>query len=183
MIVLFLANGTEEIEALAPVDLLRRAGVEVTMVGVGGRQITGSHGIAVECDCADSEWTIPDRMQGVVLPGGMPGTRNLDACPAVQEALDYACSHGLLLAAICAAPLILGRRGLLQGKRAVCYPGFEEELQGATLCTDPVCCDGKVITARGAGAAVAFALELVAALCGRERARELAGEIQCESWT
>lgn len=179
MIVLFMANGTEEIEALTPVDLLRRAGIEVTIVGIGGRRVTGSHGIVMECDMADDEWKAPDDLQGVILPGGMPGTKNLDASPVVDQALRLAASKGALVAAICAAPLILGRRGLLQGRRATCFPGFEEELVGAQLESVPVCHDGQIITARGAGAAMPFGLELVSALCGSERAKAMAGEIQC----
>lgn len=179
MIVLFMANGTEEIEALTPVDLLRRSGVEVKVVGVGGRRVTGSHGITVECDLADSEWKSPDDLQGVILPGGMPGTRNLDASRVVDDALRLAAAQGGILAAICAAPLILGRRGLLEGRRATCFPGFEQELRGALVESAPVCRDGRIITARGAGAALAFGLELVSALCGGERAAALAGEIQC----
>ena len=179
MIVLFMANGTEEIEALTPVDLLRRAGVEVTVVGVGGKQVTCSHGVTVTCDVADTEWSIPDHLEGVVLPGGMPGTRNLDASSVVNEALNTASSPEKLIAAICAAPLILGRRGLLEGRKATCFPGFEGELAGAHIVSDPVCHDGNIITARGAGVALPFALGLVSALCGEEKARALAGEIQC----
>ena len=179
MIVLFMANGTEDIEALTPADLLRRAGVEVTIVGIGGRRVTGSHGITIECDAADDKWKSPDDLQGVILPGGMPGTRNLDASSVVDETLRLAMSKGAIVAAICAAPLILGRRGLLKGRRATCFPGFEKGLVGAQLERIPVCRDGEIITARGAGAALAFGLELVSALCGSERANALAGEIQC----
>ncbi len=179
MIVLFMADGTEEIEALTPVDLLRRAGMEVQIVGIGGRRVTGSHGITVECDAADSEWKAPSDLQGVILPGGMPGTKNLDASPVVDEALRLAANQGAVLAAICAAPLILGRRGLLKGCRATCFPGFEQELAGAQVESLPVCRDGQRITARGAGTAIAFGLELVSALCGSEKAAALAGEIQC----
>lgn len=179
MIVLFMANGTEEIEALTPVDLLRRAGIEVRIVGVGGRRVIGSHGVHIECDIADAEWECPAHLEGVVLPGGMPGTKHLDASPVVDRTLSTASSQGRLMAAICAAPLILGRRGLLDGFRATCFPGFEGELTGARVESSPVCRDGNIITARGAGAALPFALELVSALCGEERAKALAGEIQC----
>lgn len=179
MIVLFMANGTEEIEALTPLDLLRRAGLDVVTVGVGGKRIVGSHGIPIECDLSEEEWAPQENLQGVILPGGMPGTRHLDASAAVEKALHLAVEQNAWVGAICAAPLILGRRGLLQGRKATCYPGFEKELLGACTQGDPVCRDGRFITAKGAGVALDFALELVNAFCGEERAKALSEEIQC----
>jgi 4-methyl-5(b-hydroxyethyl)-thiazole monophosphate biosynthesis len=174
MVYMFLAEGFEEVEALAPLDLLRRAGIGVTTVGVGGGLVTGSHGIAVKADIADIDVKF-DNIDMVILPGGMPGTKNLDASETVHKALDLAEKQDAYIAAICAAPMILGKRGDLKGKDAVCYPGFEEYLEGARLYPreTKVAIDGKYITARGMGAAVEFGLCLVAALCGKAKADEL----------
>lgn len=174
MVYMFLANGFEEVEALAPLDLLRRAGVEVTTVGIGGDSITGSHGITVMADVKDKKLKF-DSIDMVILPGGMPGTKNLDASETVHKALDLAKEQDAYIAAICAAPMILGKRGDLKDKDAVCYPGFEEYLEGARLHPRSVTCVscGKTITARGMGVAVEFGLALVAALCGNEKADEL----------
>lgn len=178
MIPVFLANGFEEIEALATVDILRRAGVEVVTVGVGSKMPVGAHGIAVCADIAENELDLTC-MDGVVLPGGMPGTTNLEASAVVQEAVAYAAQRGSLLSAICAAPSILGHCGLLKGKKATCYPGFENELKEAVVTNDGVVVDGNVITASGAGVAVDFALALVEHLVSREAAEAIRGGIQC----
>lgn len=172
MVYLFLANGFEEIEALTPLDMLRRAGVEVTTVGIGGTSISGAHGIRVETDIPDTMYAdaAPDM---VILPGGMPGAKNLDESRIVDTAVRAAAKRGAFLAAICAAPMVLGHRGLVAGKRAVCYPGFEAELTGAALADTRVVRDGNLITAAGMGVALDFALALVEALCGAERAAEL----------
>ena len=172
MIYMFLAEGFEEIEALCPLDLLRRAGLSVTTVGVGAKQITGAHGITVQADVLDTEYTDPSP-EMVILPGGMPGTLNLAESEVVQNAIETAHEKGAYLAAICAAPSILGDMGLLVGKEAVCFPGFEEHLTGATLSSCRVVRDGKIITAAGMGVALEFGLALVAALCGEEKADEL----------
>ncbi len=176
MIYLFLANGFEEVEALTPLDLLRRAGLSVTTVGVGGGDlIVGAHGIAVQPD-------IPDTMfrdahpEMVILPGGMPGARHLDDSKTVDAALRAAVASNAYLAAICAAPMILGKRGYLDGKHAVCFPGFEEHLRGAILPDSPrvrVVTDGKIITAAGMGVALEFGLALVEALQGLDAATAL----------
>ena len=172
MIYMFLANGFEEVEALAPLDLLRRAGLQVTTVGVGGDMIVGSHGIAVQADMPDTLYR-DAKPEMVILPGGMPGTKNLDASRTVEAALKAAASNGAYLAAICAAPMVLGKRGYLEGKRAICFPGFEEYLTGAEVASERVVTDGKVITAAGMGVAVEFGLALVAALKGQSKADEL----------
>ena len=174
MVYMFLAEGFEEVEALAPLDLLRRAGVEVTTVGIGGDSITGSHGITVKADVRDKKVRF-ENIDMVILPGGMPGTKNLDASAVVHKALDLAKEQDAYIAAICAAPMILGKRGDLKDKDAVCYPGFEEYLEGAKLHPREVtvAIHGKTVTARGMGVAVEFGLELVAALCGEEKANEL----------
>ena len=122
MVLVFLANGFEEIEALTPVDILRRGGVEVTTAGVGGKTVVSSHRITVEADAAASELHDFSEVEAVILPGGMPGTLNLEKDPTVIQAVTYCAEKGLLLGAICAAPSILGHLGLLQGKKAVCYP-------------------------------------------------------------
>lgn len=178
MIPVFLANGFEEIEALATVDILRRAGVEVVTVGVGGRNAVGAHGIAVCADIVEDELDIA-AIDGVVLPGGMPGTTNLEASAVVQTAVKSAYERGLLVAAICAAPSILGHGGYLNGKKATCYPGFEPELTNAAVIDEGVVRDGSIITASGAGVAVDFALELVRYLVSDEMAESIRRGIQC----
>lgn len=178
MIYLFLARGFEEIEALATADILRRAGQEVRLVGVGSHMVLGAHDIAVMTDCRETE-IAPESMQMMILPGGQPGANNLEASFVVQELLDFAAERGRRIAAICAAPAILGHKGLLRGRRATCYPGYESQLQGAVLCSEPVVTDGMITTARGAGAAVEFALELVRQLCGEETAQKLHDSMQC----
>ncbi len=179
MVLVFLANGFEEIEALTPVDILRRGGVEVTTAGVGGKTVVSSHRITVEADAAASELHDFSEVEAVILPGGMPGTLNLEKDPTVIQAVTYCAEKGLLLGAICAAPSILGHLGLLQGKKAVCYPSFEQELRGAVPCEQYVCRDGQIITARGMGVSTEFGLELLAALKGEETARKVKASIQC----
>ena len=171
MIYMFLANGFEEIEALMPLDLMRRAGLEVKTVGVGSLDITGSHGITVKADMLDSDFS-DNAPECVILPGGMPGTTNLDASPVVHKALDSALENNSLICAICAAPMILGKRGILKGKNATCFPGFEEYLEGANVGGRAVR-DGQVITGVGMGAALELGIEIVAALRGREAADKL----------
>ena len=170
-VLLFFANGTEEVEALTAVDLLRRAGAEVTVAGVGGAELTGSHGIRITADTSAEALSAFD-YDMVVLPGGLPGTTHLDESPIVDKALSEVHKNGGFLAAICAAPLILGKRGYLAGKRAVCYPGFEGYLAGAVKPSEGprVCTDGKIVTGAGAGAATEFALALILALYGAETA-------------
>ncbi len=174
MIWLFLAEGFEETEAIAPADCLRRAGKDVRLVGVGGTVIRGAHGIAVETDCTAQSLTPDDSLEMMILPGGMPGTRNLDSSPAVDAALRWCAEHDRYIAAICAAPSVPGKRGLLKGKKATCYPGFEEYLLGAETVAVPAVRDGRFITGRGPGAALDFGLLLVETLCGRETRDKLA---------
>lgn len=161
MIYVFLANGFEETEAIAPIDLLRRSGKKVITVGVGDNIITSSHGVTVVTDTAAQEAPLTDELEMIILPGGMPGTLNLEASPYVQAAIDFCTSNNKYIGAICAAPSILGHKGLLKGKKAVCYQGFEDQLEGAEICDTPVAEDGIFITARGAGAAIDFGLKLV----------------------
>ncbi len=174
-VILFFANGTEEVEALTAVDLLRRAGAELTVAGVGGETLTGSHGIRIVADTAAEAIADFSDCDMIVLPGGLPGTTHLDESAVVDKALQTVHNNGGYLAAICAAPLVLGKRRYLQGKQAVCYPGFESYLMGALRPCDGVrvCTDGKIITGAGAGVATEFALALIAALYGMEKADEI----------
>ena len=174
----FLADGFEEVEALAPVDILRRAGVPVTTVGVGGEVIRGSHDIYVTADMSIDEFEINDEISGVILPGGMPGVKNLYADELVRDAVSYCASRDLYICAICAAPMILGRMGVLTGKKATCYPGFEDELLGAETLAEKVVVDGKIITSRGAGCALDFGFEIVAQVENRFKADQLAASMQ-----
>ncbi|HIZ56077.1 MAG TPA: DJ-1/PfpI family protein [Firmicutes bacterium] len=179
MIYLFLADGFEEVEALTPADYLRRCGAELKTVAIGtsGRMVTGSHGISVEADLSEQDVNL-EQMEMLILPGGMPGTLHLEQSPVVQQAIEYAVRYDLYIGAICAAPSILGHCGLLQGKRATAYPGFEKDLLGAEVTGLPVCRDGKIITSRGAGTAGEFAFALAEALYGAARADELKAAVQ-----
>ncbi len=177
---LFLANGFEEIEALTPVDLLRRAGIEIQTVSITAEQrVTGSHGITVEADLTLEEADF-DQAQVLVLPGGLPGTTNLGGCPVLTEELKrFAADKTRKVAAICAAPSVLGELGILKGKRAICFPGWEEKLEGAQVQAGAkAVIDGNVITSRGMGTAVEFSLALVQELKDRETAEKLAASIQ-----
>ena len=178
MVYLFLANGFETIEALAVVDMLRRAKIDVKTVGVTGKIVISSHNIDVTADIEIDEFDVKDA-DAVVLPGGMPGTLNLEADKTVQGAIDYCVENKKYICAICAAPSILGHKGLLKGKEAICFPGFENDLTGAILSDKYVVTDGLIITARGAGVAVDFGLEIVQALKGEETAENVRKTIQC----
>ena len=158
-VALLLAEGFEELEALTPVDILRRAGIAIDTIAIASRSVTGSHGITVVADKVQSEVN-PKDYGTVIFPGGMPGAVNLDASDFSDKMIEAVLANGGRLAAICAAPLVLGRRGLLEGKRATCFPGFESELRGATVTGEDVVTDGNITTASGMPAAYAFALEL-----------------------
>ena len=173
MVYIFYAEGFEEIEAIAPTDILKRAEVQVVTVGIGGKIITGAHGIKVECDITEKEAMMTEDLEGVILPGGGLGTENLDKNGTVDKFLKYASEKGLLTAAICAAPSVLGKRGYLQGRQAVCYDGFEKYLLGATVTDKKVEVDGNYVTACGAGAACEFGLELVKYLKGEDVKNQL----------
>ncbi len=179
MIYVFLAPGFEEVEAIASVDVLRRAEYQVKTVGIGGKKVTGSHGVEITADIADSEVTTDD-MELVLLPGGMPGTLNLEKSPIVQASLDYCVREGKYIAAICAAPSILGRRGDLKGKEAICFPGFESQLHGAKIAESAVCVDGKIITGKGPGVTLAFALKIVEMLSGKPLSEKIRMGMQCQ---
>ncbi len=180
MVYMFLAEGFEEVEALCPLDLLRRVGVKIMTVGIGTKVVRGSHGIEVIADITTYEaeqLLAKNPADMVILPGGMPGTLNLQADAVVNRFIEHANARGAYLAAICAAPLILGELGLLSGKEAVCYPGFEEKLHGAVISEKSVVSDGKIITAKGMGVALEFGLALVSALVSAEKADELCAAV------
>ena len=177
MVYLFLGDGFEEVEALTPLDFLRRCDVPVQTVGVTGKTAVGAHGIPVVCDILESEMKLSG-IDAVILPGGMPGTRHLDESDAVRKAVSWCAAHDKWIAAICAAPSVLGHMGLLRGKRATCYPGFEQELDGAEVSAAPVVRDGRIITSRGAGTAGQFAFALIEALCSKEQAAHVKASVQ-----
>lgn len=178
MVAVFLAMGFEEIEALATVDILRRADLNVVTVGVGGRAIRGSHGIVVAADIEDTQ-AADEGLEAVILPGGMPGTLNLEHSFVVQHFIKTAVERKLPVCAICAAPSILGHLGMLDGRQAVCFPGYEQELTGAEIISSPVVKDGQFITARGAGAAIEFGLQIVEELISEECAEKIRASMQC----
>ena len=178
MVYVFLADGFEIIEAMAPIDMLRRANVEVTTVGVDKKVITSSCGIPVTADIVSNEFEFKD-VEAIVLPGGGQGTINLENSSLVQSVIDEAVQCQALVCAICAAPSILGHKGLLNGKNAICFPGFEEALEGANISKDYVVTDGDFITAKGAGVCIEFGLEIVRELVGEEAAETVRSTIQC----
>lgn len=172
MIYIFLANGFEECEALVPLDILRRAGIEIKTVGIGSKTVIGSHGIPVVCDLEEKEVS-KNELKGIILPGGMPGTINLENNSIVQEYIDFSYENNLLIAAICAAPSILGHKNLLIGKKATCFPGFEKDLLGANVVNNPVERDENIITAFGAGAAFPFGFEILSYINGQKSSEEM----------
>lgn len=173
MVVEFLAPGFEESEAVIPVDVLRRAGQSVVTVGLGGKQVTGSHGLAIVADEEETEFTLPKSAELVLLPGGMPGTRNLDASETVAGILAEAARRGIFIGAICAAPLVLGNKGLLEGQKATIFPGMEDELPQGVFTPEPLVESGRIITGRSGGVAFEYAFLLVEKLMGRERAEQI----------
>lgn len=177
MVYMFLADGFEETEALAPLDILRRGGVEVKTVGVTGGYVIGAHGITVKADILPPSAS-KENTEAVILPGGGVGTQNLDASVFVKEAVQSAYDAGKLVCAICAAPSVLGKMGLLRGKKATCYPGFEKYLDGAELSETNVAESENVITANGMGAALDFGFAVLARLRGADKAEEVKRQIQ-----
>lgn len=176
MVYFFLADGFEEIEALCPLDLCRRVGIEAKTVSItDNKEVTGSHGITVTSDLtANDELGDFDMM---VLPGGMPGSTNLDESPLVEKCIRKAFENDAYIAAICAAPMILGKRGLLCKKEAVCFPGFEKYLEGATVSDKKVVLDGKFLTGVGMGASHDFGFKIVEIFKGKETADKLCGSV------
>lgn len=179
MIYVFLADGFEETEAVAPIDIIRRAEKEVITVGIGSDTVRSSHGITMLADITDMQMVLDERVEMIVLPGGMPGTLNLEKNAAVQAAIDFCVEKNIPVAAICAAPSILGKKGLLKGRKATCFPGFEGFLEGAELSSDSVVTDGNITTGVGPGAAVEFGLKLVEILVDDKKSGLIAAGMQC----
>jgi len=175
MVYVHFADGFEEIEALTIVDLLRRAEIETETVSIMGRlPVTGAHGVKVVCDILFED-AVYNECDFIVLPGGLPGATNLDEHAGLREKILSFHNQGKGLAAICAAPLVLGHAGVLKGKKATCYPSFEKELHGAECLEDAVVSDQGVITSRGPATAMAFGLAIIEAIKGKEAAGEIAG--------
>ena len=158
---IFMADGCEEIEGLTVVDVVRRAKMEIITISITGKkEVTSSHSVTFLADALADEVNY-DELDGIVLPGGMPGTLNLGADDTVNTVITKFASEGKLVSAICAAPSVLGAAGILNGRHATCHPGFEEKLIGATTSEEPVVRDGNIITSRGMGTAIPFALGIV----------------------
>lgn len=179
MVYLFLADGFEIIEALAPVDMLRRADLDIKTVGVTGKTIVSSCGVEVVADITMNEFEYVS-VDAIILPGGSDGVINLEKDSRVQEIIDKAVEDNIYICAICAAPSILGNKGLLKGIEATAFPTFMKYLLGAVLSENYVVTDGKYITARGAGVSVDFGLEIVKALADKETAENIRKTIQCK---
>lgn len=174
-----ITNGTEEVECLAVVDILRRAGIDTVLVGVGGKTVVSSHGVTVTADVEIDDVDFLDA-DVIFVPGGMPGTKNLAACGKLIDALKIQDKANKRIAAVCAAPsLVLGANGFLKGKKAICFPGMEDNMLDATVVTGArVVTDGNITTARGLGCSIELGLELVRLLLGEDKAAEIKGKIQ-----
>ena len=177
MVYEFLADGFEIVEAMFPVDILRRAGVEIKTVGIAGKSVEAACGVSVEADIDGTGFSLPSDAQMVILPGGMPGTVNLLESDMIKAVLAEAKKRDIYAAAICAAPWVLDANGLLDGKTATMYPTMSEHMKNGSFTGAGVECDGKVITARGAGVAMEFGLALAAALAGEEKAQQVKNSI------
>ena len=177
MVYVLLGTGFEEMEAIAPIDLLRRAGIEVKTVGVTGKTVYGSHGIGVEADILPEEMDL-DAMEMIVLPGGLGGVASTRASKPALDALRYGWDQGRFVAAICAGPTVLADLGITDGRNATCYPGCEGQMGSANMQPGAAAVrDGKLITGTSAGCAIPFALELIRALRGEENAQTIAAQI------
>lgn len=177
MVYVLLGTGFEEVEALAPVDLMRRAGIEVLTVGVSGKVVYGGHNIGVEADILLEEMDLTD-LEMIVLPGGLGGVASARASEGALNALRFAWENGKFVAAICAGPTVLADLHITDGKQATCYPGCERQMGNAVMVSDAPCVrDGKLITGTSAGCAIPFALALIEALKGAETAKLIAAQI------
>ena len=166
MIYVFLSDGFEEIEAVSTIDLLRRCDLNVKTVGISSNKLIGAHQIEIIADILDKDLKLDNSLEAIVLPGGMPGALNLEKSSVVQDSIRFASEHNKIIAAICAAPSILGHCGLLNGIKATCFPGFEKQLYGAKLSNALVCVDKNFITAKGPGATIDFALKIAEKVLG-----------------
>ena len=179
-IAVFLANGFEEIEAITIIDVLRRAGFEVSTISISdSNEVTGSHHIKIIADQL-FEATNFGNFDMLVLPGGMPGSKNLDAHSGLKKQIELFNKQEKTIAAICAAPFVLGRMGILRDKNAVCYPGYESYLSGANIIADPVAVSDNIVTGRGVGATLKFSLKIVELLDSKEKAEKLANAMLVE---
>lgn len=178
MFYVFLAEGFEETEALATLDVMRRAGLEVKTVGVTGMIVTSSHKVKVVPDISVDEVSF-DEIEGVVLPGGMPGTLNLEKSKKVIDCVKYCYENDKIVAAICAAPSILGHLKMLNGRKATCFPGFEDELDCKEYTASHTAVDGNVITGKGAGCAIEFGHAIVSMALSKEVADKVIEDMQC----
>lgn len=176
MVYMLLGTGFEETEAIAPLDLLRRAGVSVATVGLNGKVIYGSHGIGVEADLEIGEMDLTN-MEMIILPGGLGGVASICACKEAMEAIRFAWENGKYTAAICAGPTVLADLGITEGKNATCYPGCEGQMGSAVMVHDAAVIDGKLITGTSAGCAVPFGLALITVLKGADAAEAIAKQI------
>lgn len=177
MLYILLADGFEEIEMITPLDMIKRANIPVQTVGISGKTVMGAHNIEITADILPDQ-VDTENIDGVILPGGMPGTLNLQKDEKVNELIELCEKKSKLIGAICAAPMILGEKGLLQGKKAVCFPGFEENLKGATVQKLPVATDGNIITSRGAGAALWFGSAIIDYLKGAGEGEKILAQMQ-----
>ena len=176
MVYVLLGTGFEETEAIAPIDLMRRAGIQVLTVGLNGKVIYGGHGIGVEADITVDEMDLTD-LEMIVLPGGLGGVASIRGCEQAMNAIRFAYENGKFTAAICAGPTVLGDLGITDGRNATCYPGCEGGMGSANIQNAAAVRDGKLITGTSAGCAVPFGLALIAALKGQEAADTVAEQI------
>jgi len=167
-VVLFLAEGFEEVEAITPADFLRRSGVDLILAGVTGKSVTGAQGISVECDVEVGQLT--GELDGIVIPGGMPGASNIANDEKTMNIIAAALESGAMVGAICAAPaVVLGANGLIEERKFTCYPGFETSFSGSVFSEERVVVDGNLITSRGPGTAAEFSEALIEYLCGKDQ--------------
>ena len=174
-IIIILANGHEEVESITQIDLLRRMGINVIIAGLGGKEIVGAHDVRITTDITVDQ--IPAQFDGVILPGGYPGTTNLAESERVTSIIQDAYHKGLLTGAICAAPFVLDRAGVLEGKKFTCYPGVEKKIKSGQFVEEPVVQDGNIITSRGVGTAIPFALKIIEYLLDEIQAQSIATSI------
>ncbi len=174
MICVFLADGFEPMEAVVAVDILRRAECDVKTIGIGKKEIESANGIKILAELEDKDINISD-IDAIILPGGMPGAVNLQNSSFLTSAILSCNKEKKIIAAICAAPIVLGRLGILQGKKATCFRGFEGSLEGASISSNDVCIDGNIITANGPLVALDFAFTIVECICGVEKVNFVKG--------
>lgn len=177
MICVFLADGFEEFEAIAPLDILKRSKIKIKTVGVEKEIVTGSLGISIKADTTIQKID-KEEIEGIILPGGMPGTTNLSKNKNVRDIINYCMGKNILIAAICAAPSILGEMGILSGKEACCYPGFEKNLINAKISTNLVCVSENIITAKGPGAATEFGFKILEYIKGKRTVKIVKNSMQ-----